>query len=118
MGTTNITFVPHSSGSLTVDGSKVWVHNSKTEDEVWDFGTPDSPPVQLPNMPLTRLHPNGTLIWDSSLSGIKEEATGRVVFRLSQRYGRPVHVHWIGQHLVACFVSGEVLTLDFGHILL
>ena len=118
MGTTNITFVPHSSGSLTVDGSKVWVHNSKTEDEVWDFGTPDSPPVQLPNMPLTRLHPNGTLIWDSSLSGIKEEATGRVVFRLSQRYGRPVHVHWIGQYLVTCFVSGEVLTLDFGHILL
>ena len=118
VGTTNLTFVPNSSGSLTVDGTKVWVHNSRSEDEVWDFGIPDSSPVQLPIMPLTRLHPNGTLIWDSSLSGIKEEATGRVIFRLSKRYGRPVHVHWIGQHLVACFVSGEVLTLDFGHILL
>ena len=117
VGTTQITFVPHSSGSLTVDGLKVWVHNSSTEDEVWDFGVPDSTPVQLPNLPLTRLHPNGTMLWDSSLSGIKEVATGKVVFRLSKRYGRPVHVHWIGQHLVACFVSGEVLTLGFGHLI-
>ena len=117
VSTTQITFIPHSKGSLTVDGLKVWVHNSSTEDEVWDFGNPDSSPVQLPNMPLTRLHPNGTMLWDSSLSGIKEEATGRVVFKLPERYGRPVHVHWIGQHLVACFISGEVLTLDFGHLI-
>ena len=115
--TTQITFVPHSSGSLTVDGLKVWVHNSSIEDEVWDFGISDSPPVQLPNTPLTRLHPDGVVLWDSSLSGIMEKATGKVVFRLSKRYGRPVHVQWIGQHLVACFVSGEVLTLDFGHML-
>ena len=116
VGKAQITFVLHNSVSFTVDGLKVWVHNSSTEDEVWDFGTPDSSPIQLSNMPLTRLHPNGTMLWDSSLSGIKEEATGKVVFRLSKRYGRPVCVHWIGEHLVACFVSGEVLTLDFGHM--
>ena len=116
VGTAQITFIPHSSGSLTVDGLKVWVHNSSTEDEVWDFGIPDSSPIQLPNIPLTRLHPNGVVLWDSSLSGIKEKATGKVVFRLSKKYGRPVHVQWIGQHLVSCFISGEVLTLDFGHM--
>ena len=117
VSTAQINFVQHSSGTLTVDGLKVWVHNSSTDDEVWDFGIPDSSPVKLPNIPLTRLHPTGIVLWDSSLSGIKEEATGKVVFRLSKRYGRPVHIHWIGQHLVACFRSGEVLTLDFGHIL-
>ena len=68
-------------------------------------------------MPLTRLHPGGAVLWDSSLSGIKEMATGKVVFRLPKRYGRPVHVQWNGQHLVACFITGEVLTLDFGHVI-
>ena len=117
VGKAEIKFVPHSSGSITVDGSKVWVHNSRAADQVWDFGTPDSSPVELPNTPLTRLHPDGTILWDSSLSSIKEKATGKVVFRLSQRYGRSVHVQWNGQHLVACFIAGEVLTLDFSHMI-
>ena len=107
----------HSSGSLTVDGSKVWVHNSHAGDQVWDFGIPDSSPVELSNVPLTRLHPDGAVLWDSSLPGIKEKATGKVIFRLSKRYGRPVHVQWNGQHLVACFIAGEVLTLDFSHVI-
>jgi hypothetical protein len=51
VGKAQIKFVQHSSGSLTVDGSKVWVHNSRAEDQVWDFGTPDSSPVKLPNNP-------------------------------------------------------------------
>ena len=113
-----IKYVPHSLGTLTVDGSKVWIHNSHAEDQVWDFGTPGSSPVQLPNTPLSRLHPVGAILWDSSISGIKVKATGKVVFRLPKRYGRPVHVQWNDQNLVACFITGEVLSLDFSHAIL
>ena len=100
-GKADIKLIRHNSGSLTVDGSKVWVHNSRAEDQVWNFGIPDSLPVQLPNMPLTRVHPDGTVVWNSWISGIGEMATGKVVFKLSKRYGRPVHVQWVGWHLVA-----------------
>ena len=117
VGTAEIVSDKHSSGALTIDGSKVWVHNSRAKDRVWDFGTLDSSPVELPNKPLSRPHPDGTILWDSGLSGIKEKATGKVIFKLSKRYGRPVNVQWNGQHLVACFMAGEVLTLDFSHMI-
>ena len=117
MGTAAIDVVLHGTGSLTVDGSKVWVHNSGVEDHVLDFGTPNSSPIQLPNKPLSRLHPEGGVLWDFSLSGIKEMATGKVVFRLSKKYGRPVNVQWNGQCLVACFITGDVLSLDFSHMI-
>ena len=57
------------------------------------------------------------LLWETGLSCVKEKVTGKVVFWLSKRYGRPVNVQWNVQYLVASFISGEVLVLDFGHLL-
>ena len=108
--------VKHNPPSLTVHGLKVWVHYPAAEGQVWDFGTPDSPPVQLPNMPLHIFHPTGPVLWDTGPSCVKEKATGRVVFWLSERSGKPANVQWNGQYLVACFISGEVLVLDFSHV--
>ena len=104
-------------GSLIVDNSRVWIWDQFQSDwRGWDFGPPGSSPVQLPYTPAYRLHPNGILLWDTGLHRIKDTRTGRVVFQLSRRYGRPYDVGWNGQYLVVCFYPTEVLVLDFGHV--
>ena len=117
VGQVGIEFLPYSIGSLTINGSRVWVHYPNAETQVWDFGTPGLSPVQLPNMTLDILHPDGVMLWDASLSCIKEKVTGKVVFWLSKRYGKPVDVQWNDQYLAASFMSGEVLVLDCSYIL-
>ena len=100
--------------SLTVDGSRVWVHTPKLEPLGWDFGTPGSPPVQLSNSPL--LLAKNSLLWDIRQSRIKDAVTGRVVFQLAGRFANPVKSQWDGCYLVAGYESGEVLILDFNHV--
>ena len=117
VGRAGIKFQKYGFASLTVSGPRVWVHYPSAETQVWDFGTPDSPPVQLPNMPLHIFHHSNTVLWDTDPSCAKEKATGKVVFQLSKRYGKPVDVQWNDQYLVACFISGEVLILDFSCVL-
>ena len=68
-------------------------------------------------MPPNKLHPNGVMLWDTSLSRIKNTATGRVVFQLPKRYGEPVDVQWNGQYLIVCFAPTKVVILDFGCVL-
>ena len=117
LGKVEVKYPPHISGSLTVDGSRVWVHYPNLEDQVWGFEAPGSPPTQLSNIPLDKLHPNGNILWDSSQSCIREKATRKVVFCLSKRYGKPADVQWNDQYLVACFISGEIFVLGFNHVL-
>ena len=104
--------------SLTVDSSRVWVWAyADSYGKGWDFGTPGSSPVELPRAHRYRLHPNGIMLWDIELLRIKDTRTGKVVFQLPKRYGKPCGVQWNDQHLVACFSPTNVLILDFGHIL-
>ena len=116
LGKARIKFIEYNVATLTVHGSRVWVHYTNAETQVWDFGNPGLP-VQVPNMTLEILHPEGVLLWDTGLSCVKEKGAGRVVFRLSKRYGKPVEVQWNNQYLAASFISGEVLVLDFSHVL-
>ena len=101
--------------SLTVDGSRVWVHSPVLELQGWDFETPNPSPAQLSDMPSPHL--NDTKLWDVKLSGIKDRASGKVVFQLGGRFVRPVVSQWDGGYLVAGYQSGEVLILDFNHML-
>ena len=117
LGKATIKYVKYDEMSLTVDNSRVWVHYANSEPLVWDFGTPNSSPIQLPNIPLYILHSYGAILWDTSLSCVQEKATGKVIFKLSKGYGKPVNVQWNSQYLFASFISGEVLVLDFGHVL-
>ena len=105
-------------GSLTVDGSRVWTHYSNSDVEGWDFGILGSSPVQLSSIPPDRLHPDGVVLWDTGLSRIKDQVTGKVLFQLSKRYGKPVDVQWNSQYLVAHFIPTKVLVLDFSCMLL
>jgi len=103
--------------SFTVDNSRVWVQSEGYGDKGWDFGTPGSSPVQLPRIPPYRLHPNGIMLWEIGRLRIKDTRTGKVVFQLPKRYGKPCDVQWNDQYLVACFSPTNVLILDFSHIL-
>ena len=118
VGKAGIKFEAYGFASLTINGPRVWVHRPSAETQVWDFGTPDSPPVQLPNMPLHIFHHSGTVLWDTGPSCVREKVTGKVVFWLSKRYMKPINVQWKKQYLVASFISGEVLVLDFSCVLL
>ena len=107
--------------SLIVDGSKVWVHSHIQEQEYkeplgWDFGFPDSPPIQLPNSPL--LHLDDTKLWDFHLSKMEDKITGKVVFRLGGKFAKVLDVQSNGWYLVARYHSGEILVLDFNNVLL
>ena len=105
-------------GSLIADGSRVWVYYPNSGYHGWDFGDPGSLPVHLSNMPPLRLHPNGAMLFDISLSRVKDKATGKVVFQLSRGFGTPVDVQWSGNFLVVHYPPKEILILDFSHLLL
>ena len=117
MAKAGINFIKHVGASLTVYGSRVWVWYSNGESLVWDFGIPDSPPIQLPDISLHIFNPNGTMLWDTGLLCVKGAATGKVVFWLPKRFGRPANVKWSDQYLLVAFISGEVLALDFSYVI-
>jgi len=104
--------------SLTVDGSRVWIHYPQSEYQGWDFETQGSPPVQLSNMPPEKLHLTGSILWDTSQSKIKDVVSGKTIFHLSGRFETPTVVQCDGCYLAAGYNSGEVLILDFSHIFL
>ena len=93
-------------GSLIVDGSKVWAHWPESKYKGWDFGIPSSTPVELLNIP------GSNRFRDPKQAGIKNPATGEIVFQLSGRFSSPVNVQCDGSYLVAGYQSGEVLILD------
>ena len=103
-------------GSLTVDGSRVWVYHPGSGYQGWDFGTSNSLPVQWKNMPI--LYLNDTLLWDISQFRIRDIATGKVVFQLSGRFANPVDVKCNGCFLAAGYKTGEILIIDINCLLL
>ena len=106
--------------SLCTHSPRIWIHSKDSPaQEGWDFGTLGSSPT--PFDPST-LRPHldfigGTKYQTNNPSWIKDTITGRRVFQLSGEYVRPYDVQWDGRFLVAGYSSGEVLILDFHHIL-
>ena len=109
-------------GSLIVDGSRAWVRFKDLRVRGWDFDlTGTSPAPQsgfaLLSMPIPRVDFfDHTQAWDADPSRIVDTVTGREVFRLFGRYGKPAAVRWDGRYLIAGYDSGEVLILDFNRM--
>jgi len=104
---------------LVADSSKIWASSEDSLTKGWDFGISNSPPIPLSNTFSVRPHLN--FIWDSwwwasDPCRIRHTATGRDIFQPTGRYERPNDVRWDGQFLVAGYLSGEVLILDFNHV--
>ena len=101
------------SGSLIVDGSKVWACWDQSNYKGWDFGIPGSTPVELSN---TSTVPDPSKLWDPEQARIKNPATGEVVFQLYGRFANPISVQFDDSYLVAGYGSGEVLILDLTNV--
>ena len=106
-------------GSLSVDGSRVWVHFEDSQIQEWDFGIPGSSPIPLPNTSIDRPHLSfiGTKQWNASLCRVKDVVTGEEIFQMPGRYTKFSVTQWDGRYLVAGYPSGEVLILDFNQII-
>jgi len=109
--------------SLIMDGSRVWVHFEGLQIQGWDFGFMGTSPIPLSCMAILSLPTyhldsvSHTCVWNTSSSGIEDTDTGGEVFKLSGRYSNPTVAQWDGQYLVAGYNSGEVLILDFNHMI-
>ena len=105
---------------LQMDGSKVLVQSRESSAQGWDFGVPGSAPIQLPEMSSVRPHLDLVDVrrwsWTSPVK-IMNSATGQDVFQLYGKYADPSAIQWDGQYLIAGYASGEVLILDFSHVL-
>ena len=116
-----VTFQDHlQPDSLTVGYTIVWVHFVNSPPQGWDFGIPGEPPT-----PLSNLSPNkprlditdGTEGEGTSGTRIKNAATGHEIFQLSGRFAEPCVTQCDHQYLAAGYESGEVVILDFDHML-
>ena len=100
------------SGSLIVDGSKVWAHWPESNYKGWDFGIPDSAPMELLNTSVPPSHG----LWNPKQARVENPATGQVVFQPSGRLANPVSVQCDDSYLVAGYQSGEMLILDLTNV--
>ena len=106
--------------SLIMDGSRVWFFLVDLQMKGWDFGIPDPTPIPLSNTSLGKPHFCflGTKYQSTSPSRVEDTVTRKEIFQLFGRYDMPYVARWDGQYLVAGYKSGEVLILDFNHVIL
>ena len=105
---------------LCTSSPRIWIHSrGSSAQEGWDLGTLGSSPVSFdPSTGRPHLDFIGGARWQiENPCWIKDTVTERRVFQLSGEYARPSGVQWDGQFLVAGYNSGEVLILDFQHVL-
>ena len=99
---------------------RIWICSvALPTQEGWDLGTLGSPPVPFdPSTGRPHLDFIGGAKWQTkNPSWVKDIVTERRIFELSGKHARPNDVRWDGQFLVAGYGTGEVLILDFRHIL-
>ena len=101
---------------ITVDGSRVCAYLSLSQAQWWDFGVTDLTSIPLSNTSQGRFSLDIGW-WLNRPSGINDTVTRRKIFQLSGRYAGPSDIQWDGQYLVAGYDFGELLILDFNHVL-
>jgi WD40 repeat protein len=105
---------------LQAKGSRIWVDLQNSPTQGWDFGISGSSPIPLSSVSSEELRLHfipGISQWNNGPSRIEDTVTGKEVFQLPGRYARHNDVRWDGQYLVAGYVSGEVLILNFSQML-
>ena len=95
----------------------IWVNFEDSQTQGWDFGISDPTPIPLPDVNPDDPHLELNSQWTANQHRIRDKGTGNEVFHLSGKYAHPTDIQWDGQYLVAGYESGEVLILDFNHML-
>ena len=106
-------------GSLIVDGSRVCICFKDLQIQGWDFGFPGSTPVPLHNLPLNSPHLLFIGIERGRIgpSWVEDVVTRKEIFQLPERYAHPYVARLDNKYLVTGYDSGEVLILDFNHMI-
>ena len=99
------------------DGSRLWALLKDSQIQGWDFGVSGSTPILISGVTPDEPHLELNQQENPKRYRIRDKATGNKVFQLSGKYANPTDVEWDGLYLVAGYESGEVLILDFNHIL-
>ena len=105
---------------LRMDSPRVLIRSGESSVQGWDFGELGSTPVQFSETSSDRPHLSFIDVreWsNTSPVRIEDSITGDEVFQLCGKYANPSATQWDGQYLIAGYASGEVLILDFGHVL-
>ena len=100
-----------------VDDSKIWVHFEDLQIQGWDFGIPCLTPILLSNTPPDKPCLGFIKGTDTGPPKIQDTVTGKEVFWLCGRHAKPALTQWDGRYLIAGYGSGELLILDFKHII-
>ena len=131
IGSTSIGLDPEQCPSYQaiLDGSTVWVRSGLSSVEGWDVANLQSPPLDsydIPGKTRLALIENRKILWDEGrgtmverydLMRIEDIASGMVVLRPPTRLAQPIKARWDGRYLVAAYLTGEVLILDFVHMI-
>ena len=104
--------IPQNFNLTHLDHSKIWITLQNSSIQGWNFGILGSSPTPLPYIPSEESH----LQFINDHIRIKDNITGKVVFQLPVKYGKPLVAQWDGQCVVAGDRTGEVLILDFSHL--
>ena len=108
---------------FVVDDSRLWIRSGDSPARGWDLRNPRSPPLPSSDMPLDGrrldfIEADDTSGPDTGPTRIKNSTTKKEVFRLPERFGQPSVAQWDGRYLVAaCGGTGELLILDFHHMI-
>ena len=102
---------------MIADGLRAWVHCPGLEYQGWNFRISDQSPVKLLDVSPDLDYLNSTLQWNRCQQGIKNEATGKVVFWVPEKYRDIFDIQLNEQDLVVCFESKDMFVLDLSHIL-
>ena len=105
---------------LCMNNSKILVRLERSKTEVWDFGAPGSTSIQLSKISSDKPQLNLVDIgrWShGSPIRIEDNVTGKDVFQLHRKYADHSAIQWDGRYLITGYISGEVMILDFGQML-
>ena len=105
---------------LCLGDSKVVVCTREPLTQIWDFGVPGSTPIWLSEASSGRPHLRlvGIRRWSNTNPvQVKDSVTGKEILQLCGKYAKPSAIRWDGRYMVAGYELGEMLILDFSHIL-
>ncbi|KAF9649417.1 WD40 repeat-like protein [Thelephora ganbajun] len=113
-----------SSISVVVDGPVVWIHSGgyPTNLKRWDVKNREPLPINPSDVPPDRhrlafIQVDNSERQNADATRIEDTVIKKEVFRLPSRFAQPIVSQWDGRYLIAAYRSGELLILDFAHMI-